>query len=158
MGKEPWEHAAQARRVERARFRTRESDGYELLASTYHGKNERVYVHQLVAIADGADPHNLFDGPCQIHHSNGIPWDNRPSNIQTKHIAEHASDHAREKWGDRPWRDEEALRKGLRKMSRAKLADEWGCSKKTVTNWRKRHGIKPGRPGRKSDKEERKHQ
>lgn len=155
MGKEPWERGAETRRVERANFRTRASDGYEILASTYRGKNERVYVHQLVAIADGADPNDLFGGPVQIHHSNGIPWDNRPSNIDPKHIAEHAADHARDKWGDRPWRDEDAMRDGLSRMSRAKLADEWGCSKKTISNWRKRHGIDPGTPGRKKEKEER---
>lgn len=155
MGKEPWEHAVEARRVKRANFRTRKGDGYEILASSYHGKNERVYVHQLVAIADGADPNELFGGPYQIHHSNGVPWDNRPSNIETKHISKHTSDHQKEKWADRPWRDEDAMREGLSKMSRAKLSDEWGCSKTTITDWRMRHGIEPGTPGRKVDKEER---
>lgn len=56
--------------------------------------SDMVYAHQLVAIADGADPHKLFGGSYVVHHKNEIPWDNRPSNLevfesQADHIKEH---------------------------------------------------------------------
>lgn len=51
------------------------------------------YLHQLLAIADGADPHDLFSGESVIHHKNNIPWDNRPENLK---VFDSHSDHAKE--------------------------------------------------------------
>lgn len=53
-----------------------------------------VKVHQLLAIAEGANPWNIFSGGSyQCHHVNGIPWDNRPENIDVltreAHLYEH---------------------------------------------------------------------
>jgi SLT domain-containing protein len=44
--------------------------------------------HQLVAIADGADPHKVFGGG-QIHHVNGCRYDNRRENIVLLTSQEH---------------------------------------------------------------------
>lgn len=74
-------------RVERAAF-THDSDGYERLCARETG----VCVHQLLAIADGADPHDVFDGH-DVHHRNGIPWDNRAENLEVMTHAEHARHH-----------------------------------------------------------------
>lgn len=49
-------------------------------------------VHRLLAIAKyGVD---AVTPDVDVHHRNGIPWDNRPSNIELKGHAEHASYHA----------------------------------------------------------------
>jgi transposase-like protein len=142
--------------VQYARFETK-TDGYEHWESgrqTRDGSHDRVYVHQLLAIADGADPHELFGGQKQIHHANSIPWDNRPANLQVMTTAGHAEEHQQEQWGDAPWRDEDAVRDGLEDYSVSALADEFGCSNGTLRDWLRRHGIPPLSPGRKPDKHE----
>lgn len=41
-----------------------------------------VWHHQLLAIAEGASPRDVFDTGNYVRHENGIPWDNRPDNIE----------------------------------------------------------------------------
>jgi len=74
--------------------------GYIRLGARVPGEKKHAYVfeHQLVAIANGADPEKVFsDGDHQCHHVNGIPWDNRPENIEVLTGREHANEH----WPDR---------------------------------------------------------
>jgi len=53
-----------------------------------------VRIHQLVAIAEGADPHKVFSGgEYQCHHKNKIRWDNRPENIEFLTASEHSKLH-----------------------------------------------------------------
>jgi len=42
-----------------------------------------------------------------------------------------------------PWRDEELLRQKYldENLSGPEIAEEWGCSARTITNWRHKHGI-----------------
>lgn len=40
-------------------------------------------VHQLLAVAEGDDPNEVFSDETEVHHLNGIPWDNRGDNIVT---------------------------------------------------------------------------
>jgi len=62
-------------------------DGYPTWQSSYDGRNDQVYIHRLLAVAEYG-----FDAVCgsAIHHRNGLKWDNRPSNIelldQTDHV------------------------------------------------------------------------
>lgn len=68
-----------------------DSDGYEVCqASTPDDYEGRITVHRLVAIAEGADPHEIMgQSGLDVHHINGIPWDNRPSNLEPVNNAKH---------------------------------------------------------------------
>lgn len=135
-----------------ARFETR-PDGYEHWETRIDDRNHRVYVHQLLAIAEGvAEPSELFGGPKQIHHRNGIPWANWPENIQVMEPHTHTTEHQDQRWGNSPWRDPEAMREGLSEYTQSALADVWGCSQRTIHHWRKRHGIGSDVAGRKPDR------
>jgi len=58
------------------------------------GENHTVVrVHQLLAIAKGTEANTIFGGDTHVHHRNGVPWDNRPENIQVTTNSEHISKH-----------------------------------------------------------------
>ena len=59
------------------------------------GDNGFIPAHRLIVIADGADPHEVFDPANNIHHKNGCKLDNRPSNLQLISLSEHGSIHGR---------------------------------------------------------------
>lgn len=69
-----------------------DTSGYLRAESAVDGEKDIVYIHQLVAIADGADPQDVFGGG-QIHHQNHHRADNRPENLivlsHEEHLAEH---------------------------------------------------------------------
>lgn len=75
-----------------------EKRGYEILYGRVGQRNRTVRVHSLVAIANGTDPSEIFGGieGKIVHHRNGIPWDNRPSNLETMSQSEHAELHQNE--------------------------------------------------------------
>jgi len=52
-------------------------------------------MHQLIAIAEGEDPYDLFGGGIDIHHKNGIPWHNSPDNLRPMDRGEHTRIHQR---------------------------------------------------------------
>jgi transposase-like protein len=81
--------ALEARRTNHAAFYT-ELRGYEVWDSGGDGKD--MYVHRLLAVAKyGLDS---VIGK-QVHHKNGIKWDNRPSNIDILENSEHQKLHGR---------------------------------------------------------------
>lgn len=52
-------------------------------------------MHQLLAIAEGADPYEIFtNGKNIVHHENGLKWDNRPDNIMVMSGSAHSSYHS----------------------------------------------------------------
>ena len=71
--------------------------GYERVASKHKGKFKQAKVHQLVAIANGADPHKLFGEDYHVHHKNGAKFDNRPENLEVLTNSEHKRLHSKER-------------------------------------------------------------
>lgn len=71
--------------------------GYEKATTRDPERAREVGIHQLVAIAEGANPHRLFTGSKSdgnhAHHKNRIPWDNRPCNIKIMSNSEHQKEH-----------------------------------------------------------------
>lgn len=56
----------------------------------YGCDGNEVPVHQLVVIAHGADPHDVFANPrMNVDHANRHPADNRPSNLRVMNVSDH---------------------------------------------------------------------
>ena len=69
-------------------------NGYEVCRTLTEDKYARVRIHRLLAVAKyGFD--TVADN--DVHHENGIPWDNRPDNISVlpheEHVRLHSTKH-----------------------------------------------------------------
>lgn len=119
--------------------------GYELVQSVHMGEVSRVRIHRLIAMSVyGFDTVLKND----VHHENGVKWDNRPSNLSPKQPGDHSRDHACEYWekehdGNVPWRDEDTLRRMYvdEGMTTPEIADELGCVSSTIWYNLKECGI-----------------
>jgi len=68
-------------------------EGYPLWGKT--GTSDYLQVHRLVAIADGADPYDVFgDDQQHVHHRNGFKCDNRPENLELVNTRTHGKYHS----------------------------------------------------------------
>jgi len=68
-------------------------DGYEVAHTTIDTEKKHVYIHRLLAVAEyGYEAIKDKD----VHHKNGVKWDNRPENIDIMSRSEHKSHHAEE--------------------------------------------------------------
>ena len=66
------------------------SYGHECWNYQLDGTNYSIYVHRLLAIAKyGTERVKGKD----VHHINGVPWDNRPENIELLSRGEHNKEH-----------------------------------------------------------------
>jgi len=83
-------------RVGYAPFCTRKS-GSEWWTDGF-GHTTNVGVHQLAAVAHGADPYEVFDDSTHVHHRNCVPWDNRAENLEVVTISQHERTHAKDEW------------------------------------------------------------
>lgn len=73
-----------------------QTTGYEKIRTKDGEKRSTVMIHHLVLIAEGEDPHDVFSDEIDTHHKNNIPWDNRPSNLETMEKREHGMLHWKE--------------------------------------------------------------
>lgn len=75
--------------------RYRHNDGYPV----WEGNNNSdafstTYVHQLLLVAEGHDPHKVYSDEWHCHHVNEVKWDNRPENLELWKREEHTRYHA----------------------------------------------------------------
>lgn len=114
-------------------FRTGKQ-GYERIRSDDKGTS----IHRLVAVAEWG-----FDAVKDkvVHHKNGCTFDNRHNNLELMTIGEHNTHHFDEKYGDEPWRDKDTLRDAYQGATCEELADRWGCSNGTISNWLREFNI-----------------
>lgn len=95
--KEGQKAATEVNRQEYITLRTLPA-GYEYWASKEldgDGRTNRiVYVHRLLAVAEYG-----FDAVANnhVHHRDGVPWDNRPENVELLDRKEHGSIHANQR-------------------------------------------------------------
>jgi len=68
-------------------------DGYEYVRDRTGGEDNTLYLHQLDAIAAGADPAEVFDPDSHVHHRQSIPWANWPDNVEVVDAAAHGAAH-----------------------------------------------------------------
>ena len=114
-------------RREYAGFYNQQS-GYEAWSShNTEGTTDHLRVHRLLAVAKYG-----FDAVCgkQVHHKNGIRWDNRPENIEIVTRDQHREAH--DEFADAPWRDEQTLIDAYAFGSLNDLAAWWGCDQRTI--------------------------
>jgi transposase len=84
------EEAARAQRKRPPRIHT-DKRGYEYFECSAFGRTDYLRVHRLVAVAEmGVDA----VGDKIVHHVNGVPWDNRPENLELMSRSEHGKLHA----------------------------------------------------------------
>jgi predicted XRE-type DNA-binding protein len=86
--------AAESCRANSANY-TLNNRGYHVWRSRENGREIAVGIHRLLAVAEGADPYEIFTGGTHVHHKNSIPWDNRPDNIEPLDAKKHISQHNR---------------------------------------------------------------
>jgi predicted ArsR family transcriptional regulator len=72
-------------------------EGYEYFRSKVNGESQFVYHHRLLAAAEFGVA--AVDG-MEVHHENGVPWDNRPGNIELVTAEEHARLHHKKSEGE----------------------------------------------------------
>jgi transposase-like protein len=76
---------------------TFKEDGYEVMYIYDSGSYHQIRIHRLIAIAHGKlAPSDFKNREIDIHHKNGVPWDNRPENIKSISRKEHAELHTKE--------------------------------------------------------------
>jgi len=74
-------------------FRTSQR-GYETWRHMIDGERHMARVHRLIAVAEhgvGAVSGNV------VHHKNGVPWDNRPENLEVMDERTHLQEHYKER-------------------------------------------------------------
>ncbi|AGM11847.1 HNH endonuclease [Haloarcula californiae tailed virus 2] len=98
---------------------------------------EYVYVHRLLAVAEyGLE---VVAGQ-HVHHVNGVPWDNRPENLEVLKPGTH---HARHRGTEgAPWHDRERLAEVIKQEDTLReVGERLGCDHSTVIYWRDKHGL-----------------
>lgn len=95
-----------------------------------HAAGESVYVGQLLAISEGADPHDIFNKRVNVRFDNGRRDDLRPENLDIVSMVGH------------PWQDKERLKEALGEVSRIdELADRWDVNYETIRRHMRKFGL-----------------
>lgn len=86
-----------------------DDQGYERIIQYFKCEKHSFRHHQLLSIADGACPYEIFSEGYHTHHKNRIPWDNRIDNLEVISPEEHAKEHEVDREHNPKYTDEELL-------------------------------------------------
>ena len=104
--------------------------GHEVWQARGNGAERMIFVHRLLAVSEfGFEAVRGMD----VHHKNGVPWDNRPENIELLTASEHAHRHESPKldWMD-VVRVKELYRNG--EVSQKTIGKIFGVSQRIVSD------------------------
>ncbi len=87
-----YDAAGMRNRVEYADYRI-DKDGYAIWQTAVDGTTKRATVHQLLCIALGDDPHEVYSDDTETHHKIPIPWLNTPENVELVTTGTHRTTH-----------------------------------------------------------------
>lgn len=90
--------SSEMNRVKRATFTPVDSSGHERWNVTDPEGSKTVSVHQLLAVADGADPEDVWAEDTHVHHRTGIPWLNIEGGVEVLTAEEHRAVHREGEW------------------------------------------------------------
>lgn len=103
---------------------------------------DEVPIHRLVAVAERG--YNAVADK-EIHHKNGVKWDNRPENLQLLSSSEHMKIEAEKQYDieDTSYRKKETLYELYvsQQKSIREIADQFGVCGKTIQRWLKKNDI-----------------
>jgi len=112
-----------------------DSQGYERLCNVRH--------HRILACRDN-DPNLVFSGEnVEVHHENGVTWDNRPENLEVLTQSEHVYEHWEERYDEQPWHDEHELRELYHEedMSTTEIGEMFGVTGAAIYYWVDKHDL-----------------
>jgi len=120
---------------EYANYLVNEHTGYVRWSSASGEAEDTLPVHRLLAVCEYG-----FEEVCgkHVHHKNGIPWDNRPDNIEIMEPATHHKLHGRDDSRETHKLTTDDVRKIKRELksgskTQKEIADEYGVTPSNVS-------------------------
>lgn len=113
---------------------------YERIGDTDLPAGHKVSHHRLLAVSEfGFDAVSEND----VHHINGVEWDNRPNNLELMPHGDHRAYHNRENAEEKRFHDPDVLRRLYHKksMSLKEIGDSFGVHRRAIAYWMDKHNI-----------------
>jgi len=113
---------------------------YEYFLTHSRQNPDKVAIHQLVAIADGADPYKVFSDDWHVHHKDSVKSMNSRENLELLSASEHIKEHGTTGELDLPV-DELVRLYEDEWLNTRQIADRFDCSQPAITSRLKSAGV-----------------